>query len=148
MALTSLRVDRGTDKELIIVTSLDCHFCRVLNESKDMQEMPVTTLKVLSEWGPKDQITNTVIFKSKDPKAQFKHLLLGGVLEHDTVDWDRDVTEELAENKKLFQDLQKQFGITGNPTFILKEADGTYREIEPQYADPVEIFINTIRPNI
>lgn len=146
MALTSLRVDRGTDRELLILTSLDCHFCRVLNESDDMEEMPITTVKVLSDWGPKDQIANMVIFKSLDPKAQFKHLLTGGTLDPATVDWTRDVTAEYNENRTLFNTLQQQFQIDGNPNFIVKEPDGTYTLIEPKYADPVEVFVNTVRP--
>lgn len=144
--LTSLRTDRGTEKELIIVTSLDCAFCRTLMESKDMKETPASTVKVLAEFSPLDQIANMIIFKSKDPKEQLRHILLGGILDHNTVEWDSSL-DEYNENKKYFDFLKEKFDIQETPCFIVKDKDGTLTEVLPEF-DPVQVFVDKVHPKL
>lgn len=139
-----LRVDRGTDKQLIIFTSPDCEFCRMLNESGRDIDLPITKIFVLAEASSIDRLVNKMIFKAKDPMATYTKLL---GQQEEIFDWEVDYNKDVTQDMKDNDDMNKllaPFNPQGTPMFFLMKDGVIIEQIQPPAPDMGKMLLDTL----
>lgn len=143
-----IKIDKNTNKELVVVTSPNCYICKTLNENEYFNSIPLTKTIILVEFTVLDKMINNLIWKAYDPYLAYTKLLSGKELLDSEIDYTKDISTISQENQNYLKQIQEKYTVIGVPMFFIRENGQFINQIDIPTVDMALLMINSLKTYI